>query len=170
MTSLFRLEVSWPCRARRSRTTTSVVEARRAATASPTTPAPITATPVSAMRASYIGAPRPPMAAAGLDAEDGDAHRTRPRPVELDQEHALPAAEARPPVRHGQGLRGPQEEGLAMGMAVDGLVGSNGRPAREVVVAVGPPARGRPLEGLAQVLHQQRLVLVDDDGGRGVER
>src|SRR5689334_25278512 len=49
MTSLLRLEVSWPWRGFRSRTTSSGCEgARRAATARPTTPAPMTTTPVSA--------------------------------------------------------------------------------------------------------------------------
>src|SRR5690348_7427764 len=69
MTSLLRLEVSCPQLGCRSRSTTSVRPERRAATARPTAPPPITTTPKSAM----------PKILAGLwpESQGGGAHNVR---------------------------------------------------------------------------------------------
>src|SRR5207249_3544832 len=144
ITSLLRLEVSCPCRARRSRITTSVLGARRAATASPTTPAPMTATPVSAMAAFYREAASGGGRRSGP--EHGHAQGTRPRPVELGQEQALPAAEADPAARQGERLRGAQKKGLAVRVPVGRLVRSDGGALGEVVVAIGEMAGGHAFE------------------------
>src|SRR2546421_6099911 len=104
-------------------------------------------------------------------AEDLDDQLAIARPVELEQEEALPAAEIQPSTADRDILAGADEQMLAVSVAVGTLVGVHlPGPAAEVVVLVQAGGGRQPLEHGAHVLQQERLVLVENDGRRGVLR
>jgi len=83
----------------------------------------------------------------------------------------LPAAQIQAAFDHADRLRVSEQECARMGVSVAALarLQIDGTPA-EIVVRVGPGFRRQALEHRLQVPEQQRLVLVDHDGGGGVER
>ena len=91
------------------------------------------------------------------------------RAVQLDQEHALPGAQKQLAVADRHALAAAQEKLQAMRVAIRALVGVHVLGAHaEVVVAVVGVRRRELGQEAAQVLEQQRLVLLDTHRGGGV--
>ena len=67
-------------------------------------------------------------------------------------------------------MRGQQQQLPAVGVAVDGLILGDADPAGEIVVQVSRPPGRHPLQHGLEVVEQQRLVLIDRDPERRVER
>ncbi len=103
----------------------------------------------------------------GTDDADEDAAQTRV--VQLDEEDPLPGAERHASVHDRDGLARAEEQVLDVGVAVGALVGIHvDGAAGEVVVLVVGVRRGEVAQDSGQVAEQERLVLIDLDGGRGV--
>jgi hypothetical protein len=91
--------------------------------------------------------------------------------VELDQKHPLPSSELELAVDDVQGGRWPEQQRAAMGMTVRWLAEhAVDRAQRDVVVTVNSICRRHSFQQLGHVRQEQRLVLIDDDSDRRVQR
>ena len=106
----------------------------------------------------------------GLSGAD-DVHEHPPwtRMIQLDEEDPLPPPEADAAIDNRDRFAGAQEEMLAVRVPVRALVLVHvDGAAREVVVLIVAAQRGELPKGAGEIAQQQRLVLVDLDGGGGV--
>ena len=92
------------------------------------------------------------------------------RSVELDREDRLPAPQDEMAVFDHQRGEGAEKQLPAVGMPVDRLVERDVEAACEVVVLVTGTRRRQALQQAFEVAQQQRLVLVDREAERGVQR
>ena len=92
------------------------------------------------------------------------------RSVQLDREDRLPAAQHEVSVLYEHRREPRQQQLAAVSVTIHRLVDRDVDAPREIVVRVAHVVRGDPLQHRREVAQQQRLVLVDGQAERGVQR
>ena len=101
--------------------------------------------------------------------EDGNGDAALARPIQFKQKNALPAAEVEATFDNVDALGRSEEKCSAMRKTIAAFIGSEiSRANAEVIVTIIGVGRNQSLEEIVHVSQQQRLMLVDDDAGRGV--
>jgi hypothetical protein len=103
-----------------------------------------------------------------LAGQQGEQHLAGSRPVELHQQHGLPAAEAEPALHHRQAELIAQHQGNQVGMGIAWFIRWDTHSQIQIVVKPGA-IRGCQLEEEAlDVAQQALLVLVEGESRGGV--
>jgi hypothetical protein len=90
------------------------------------------------------------------------------RPVQLHQEHGLPAAQAQLPLHHRKGELVAQHQGNEMGVGIARFIGRDALPQMEIVMEPGAIGRGQVQKKALNVAQQPFLVFIEGQSGGGV--